>query len=113
MPKRVMLTYNGITLSKTDWAKELGRSVSSFEARYKKYYPHDLDSLFCPYSLKDADKEQEQQEKRQQLKDPLREAVIKYKLELTKKNQELVKITNEVRELKELIHSLERMIEAM
>ena len=51
MGKSVLLTYQGITLNKQEWANFLGISVSSFHNRVKKYYPHEPEKVFSEVYL--------------------------------------------------------------
>lgn len=53
MPKKKLLTYNGITQSQQDWASELGLSVDAMRNRVKRYYDSEPDKCFSEYYLRD------------------------------------------------------------
>jgi hypothetical protein len=55
MTKETLLTYQGITLNKTQWADFLGLSYKSFNERVRKYYPDQPDKVFSETYLNPND----------------------------------------------------------
>ncbi|ALY07578.1 hypothetical protein 2AV2_126 [Nodularia phage vB_NpeS-2AV2] len=51
MPKKVFLTYNGLTLTKSRWIEHLGISRAAFYRRFNKYYPDQPEKVFSEVYL--------------------------------------------------------------